>query len=420
MVSPTPMFGGQPQSEAPLDSPEVLAINALLRSGRFDPEAYGIDVDMLAGYQQAWSFCQDYQDKTGAPPSIELFTRSFPTIEMVDGVDVRWAAEKLKAAHYEREVRRQLGTATRAMREGDLEAVREAVREIALPNPLSKPKGMNITDIETVAQSGVKIGFNTPWPTLTAATNGIGRGEFALVGARLGQGKSWLIPGYVLAAAQMGARCAIASCEMPMVQYIRRIHAWQAPDLVTLKRLRSTDEDERKAALAALPPMAGSIEVFDPSVMRMNMRSIEALASEYDYVGIDHVGLLQDHSGKRAIEDWRVAAVISNSLKETALRFNAALMGAVQINREGETASSAPPKVSNLAQTDALGQDADIILTLKRLGERSMLHSLGKNREGHNIRFYTEFEPNTASFREITGDQARVRAMEDQDRLANT
>ena len=32
-----------------------------------------------------------------------------------------------------------------------MDAVREVVRELAMPNPLSKPKGMSITDIETVA-----------------------------------------------------------------------------------------------------------------------------------------------------------------------------------------------------------------------------------------------------------------------------
>lgn len=415
MAAATPLHPDSAQPEEPLESPEVLVLNALLRSGRFDPGAYGIDVDMLAGYQQAWMFCQDYQDKTGQPPPMELFARSFPDIEILGGtISPHWAADRLKAAHYAREVRRALGNATRLMRDGDLDGVREAIREMSLPNPLSKPKGMSITDVETVAQSGVKIGFNTPWPTMTAATNGHGRGEFALVGARLGQGKSWLVPGYVLAAAKMGAKVAVASCEMPMIQYTRRIHAWQAPDLKTLKLLRSSEESDRLKALAALPALTGSVEVFDPSVMRMNLRSIEALASEYDVVWIDHVGLLADHQGKRAIEDWRVAAVISNTLKEIALRFNIALGAAVQINREGETASSAPPKVSNLAQTDALGQDADLVVTLKRLGERSMLHNVGKNREGHNVRFWTAFEPATAHFAEISQDEANRRKLEDE------
>ena len=264
----------------------------------------------------------------------------------------------------------------------------------------------------------MKIGFNTPWPTLTAATNGHGRGEFLLLGARLGQGKSWLAPGYMISAATMGARVAVMSCEMPMVQYARRIHAWQAPDAATLKLLRSQrDQGAREGAQGPARARGGGGHL-RPHVMRMNLRCVEALASEYDVVWVDHVGLLADHHGKRAIEDWRVAAAISNSLKEIALRFHTALGSAVQINRAGETAA-VPAQGVDLAQTDALGQDADIVITLKRLGERSMLHSLAKNRDGHNARFYTQFEPATASFGEITGDEARLRAMEDDNRLAN-
>lgn len=420
MASVTQLPGGAPQAEEPLSSPEVLVLNALIKTKRFDPEAYGLDEDMLASHQLAWQFCLDHQVKTGKAPSQALFARSHPDVEILGGeVDPHWAASKLKEAHYEREVRRGLNTAVRHMREGNFDLVREAVRELALPNPLSKPQGVSITDIETVAASGVKIGFNTPWPTLTAATNGHGRGEFLLLGARLGQGKSWLAPGYMLAAASMGARVAVMSCEMPVMQYARRIHAWQAPDAATLKLLRSAELEDRAKGLHALPPLAGAVDIYDPSIMRMNLRSVESLAAEYDLVWIDHVGLLADHHGKRAIEDWRIAAIISNTLKETALRFNTAIGAAVQINRAGETASSAPPKVSDIAQTDALGQDADLVITLKRMGERSMLHNLAKNREGHAIRFYTQFEPATASFKEITGDEARLRGLEDQDRTAN-
>lgn len=420
MASPTPLFPQAEQPDEPLESPEILVINALIKSGRFDPHAYGIDVDMLAGYQQAWSFCQDYQDQTGKPPSVELFSRSFPTVEILGGeIDPGWAADRLKSAHYEREVRRKLGEASRAMRAGNLDEVREAIRDLALPSPMNKPKGMNINDTETVSQAGVKVGFNTPFPSMNAATNGIGRGEVWLLGARLGQGKSQLLPGYAFAAAKQGAKVAIASCEMPMRQYAKRVHPWWAGgDVDLLRALRHPDEDTRQAALASLPPLVGSLDVFDPSVMRMNLRSIENLCSEYDYVAIDHVGLLQDNTGRRAIDDWRVAATISNSLKEYALRFNIAMMNAVQINREGETASSAPPKVSQISQTDSLGQDADGIVLLRRIGERSMLHSVAKNREGHNARFYTKFEPAIGDYSEISAEEARSRALIDNDQLA--
>lgn len=398
------------------NSPEVLVINALLEQGEFTPGRYGVNADMLVGYQQAWSFCQQHQDAVGTAPSRELFFSSFPSIESIANVDPQWAADRLKEAHHERELRRRLGDATRAMREGDLDAVRAAAREIALPGPSTTRRGLSITDIETVAQQGVKIGFTTPWPSLNAVTHGYARGEFGLLGARLGQGKSWMLPGLCIGAAKMGANVAVVSCEMTMKRYAHRLHVWQADrDAKLLRLLRSPHEDERRSGLTQLPPLVGSIDVFDPSVARSTMSTVESLAADYDVVAIDHVGLLMDSAGKRAIEDWRIMAAISNSLKEVALAFNVAIPAAVQINREGEAASSAPPKVSQLAQSDALGQDADWVITYRRLGERSMLHSLGKNREGRSARWYTKFEPEGGDFTEITSDEARVRMMIDND-----
>jgi hypothetical protein len=76
--------------------------------------------------------------------------------------------------------------------------------------------------------------------------------------------------------------------------------------------------------------------------------------------------------------------------------------------------------VSNLSQSDALGQDGDVVMTHKRLGERAMLHNLGKNRGGRNGRYYTRFEPDKADFSEISADTARMIASEDMDRLADS
>lgn len=415
MAQPTPLFPGAPQPEEPLDSPEVLVLNALLRSGKIEPHAYGLSSEMLSGYHQAWRFCEDYQEQVGEAPPIELFARSFPTIEILGGtLDPGWAADKLKQAHYEREVRRTLGEATRAMREGDLDAVREAVRSIAMPSPFTKPAGMLSTDPETVKGAAVKLGFRTPWTALSAITNGVGRGEVLQVGARYGQGKSWILPGFAVECALMGGHVKVASCEMPARQYMKRVHAWQAKGNLMLQRLlKDPEEKARLAAVEQLPALVGSIEVFDPSMIRMNLRAIETLAAEADMVLVDHIGLLMDSKGRRSTEDWRVAAEVSNSIKEIALRFDVAMVNAAQVNREGDNPSAAP-KSKNLGGTDALGQDADLILMLKRVGIRSMLHVLDKNRDGPVTRYYTKYEPGTADFAEITPDEARVRAMEDE------
>lgn len=421
MVTPIQLRPDQPQPEEALDSPDILILNALLGSGTWNPEAFGISKDMLGSCHQAWSFCQDYQDKTGSPPKVAHFARTFPDIEVLSGVSVEWAADRVRQSHYEREMRRALMGAIASLNAGDHEGARESLLEVIKPSPTGRPSGLDVFDPATVAEGIIKNGWATYWGRLKAVTGGLGRGELWYLAARLGQGKSWLAACYAVAAAEQGARVAIASIEMPAVQYTNRIHTLLARSDTGLRRdISGLDPKLRQAALKALPKIPGTIEVFDPSHLRMNLTGMETLASQFDVIIPDHVGLLADATGKRSVEDWRVAAVISNTLKELTLRHHVSILGIAQINREGETASAAPPKVSQLAQSDALGQDADVVVTLKRMGTRAIKHYVAKNRGGNEDTFYTHYRPGDAEFGEISADEARNIAAFDADRAASS
>ena len=100
-------------------------------------------------------------------------------------------------------------------------------------------------------------------------------------------------------------------------------------------------------------------------------------------------------------------AEISNSLKYTALPTRLRLLCAAQINREGDT-GVLPPKLKNLAQSDALGQDGDVVLTMRMKPKNVATHfCLEKNRHGPSgLHFFTTFDPNTGVYTEISGDHA--------------
>jgi replicative DNA helicase len=95
-------------------------------------------------------------------------------------------------------------------------------------------------------------------------------------------------------------------------------------------------------------------------------------------------------------------ASISNMLKESALSVGTPIVAAAQINRDGDSAGWRPPKVKNLSQSDALGQDGDVVLTHKQYGKTAMVYSVEKNRNGEQgSLFFTAFEPDTGNMREI-------------------
>src|SRR5207244_5811930 len=114
-----------------------------------------------------------------------------------------------------------------------------------------------------------------------------------------------------------------------------------------------------------------------------------------------------------------VAAESCNEIKKITLEEATGIVGEVQINREGESKGFLPPKTSEIAGTDDLGRDADVLVLMRRMGERSMLHDVPKNRLNKSGRFYSMFEPDIGAFFEISKDHALDRAREDESRLAD-
>ena len=103
-------------------------------------------------------------------------------------------------------------------------------------------------------------------------------------------------------------------------------------------------------------------------------------------------------------QEWQTLAGISNDLKILAGTAQSAFLVASQINREGETGKE-PPKLANLAGSDALGQDGDVVLTMRKEAHNvGTAFSVEGNRHGEEVKFYTTFDPNSGTFDEVDKD----------------
>lgn len=415
----TPLRPDAVQPEKALNSPEVLVLNALLEQEQFTPAQYGLNKSMLTCHDKLWQLCEDYQLKVGTCPPRDLVGRMFPAFEQLDGVSIQWAADELLRADTHRAIRRQAQNVILALQEGDLELAHDHMVEGARPMHHAKVTGMGLYDAELAEADPIKAGFPYPFPALQRATEGAGLGEVITFAARLGVGKSWVLPVMLLPALRAGFDVAVLSAEMPRRRYVQRFHQIMAAGDLTLQRdLRNPDKKIRFAALDRLPRMEGTLKVMDPSNVRMNVRSIEAAAADHQVVAVDHIGLFSNSAGKKAIEDWRVAAEISNVTKEIALGMDVCIMQASQVNRGAEGNGTTPPKISGISGTDAIGQDADTVVTGARHSESVMAYDCGKNRNGFQTKWYSEFLPATGRFNEIDKDQALAMALADNDRNA--
>jgi hypothetical protein len=396
-------------------SAEILLISAIINSGDATAaESFGVTPEMFVGYQAEYRWVFSYPGVyAGQHPSRDALLTKFPDFRITDNKDVAFPADEVIYNHTKREFTKAVREAASSLSDGDLESAVMAVAGFALPSK-AKPlvnalSDMSFLDDYNLPHDRLEIG----WPTLRATTEGIRPGDLWYVAARLGQGKSWYLGCLTRDALMQGKRVIFYSLEMSEKQVRTRMHTLlgrelgidvrhselhgRSYDLLAYKRLAQTINNQ----------VPGTLLTVDSSYGKISPATIASHADKGDLFIVDYAGLLASPAGNRAVDDWRTMASISNQLKELAVSKNIPIISAAQINREGDVNGWRPPKVRNLAQSDALGQDADVVITHKRYSQTAMAASIEKNRHGSSgVLFFTEFDPERGRFNEISREEA--------------
>lgn len=399
-------------------SAEALLVSALVNTESVGEEVqYGISSADFVGYRDEFNWLKNYVETYECQPTRDIFVHKFGDFAFSDHRDVRSAAEMVLIQASRRTITTAITDAMDLMHLGETEAGYARLVE-AKPRHALKPPRPLLTDHEHLNAWGTKpYCVELPYPTLQRFTGGIRQGNLWYVAGRPGQGKSAHLVVISRKGLLTGNRVLFHSLEMSEEEVRARFHASLATEMgypsITLSNLRdrTVDRDTYRRFIGELgdrmEACGGHLDVHTPADGPVSPATVAARCSEYDLTVVDYVGLMHQDGGGRAIDDWRVMASISNALKDIALSQGTAMLCAAQINREGET-GSAPPKVKNLAQSDALGQDADVVLTMRaKPHDVATDFSLEKNRHGSSgIRFYTTFGPNTGDFTEISAERA--------------
>ena len=412
-------------------SSEAMLINSLINTGNaLEAENYGITSEMFAGYRAEYVWVTTYPSIYGKPPSREAIKSKFNDFPLSDANDTAFYCDEVRYSFTRRELGKAVRSAAVSLQAGDLEEAILAVNSFS-------PPGRNVPLVNALHDESFLDNYHEeidciqmPWDTLQNITGGIRQGDLWYLAARLSQGKSWSL-GYIVKQALIdGRRVLFYSLEMSEVQVKIRMHTLlgaalgfdvdhiamrdKVYDVVGYRKLISKIKEEVPGELFL------RTEKCSPSL-------VAAEGKEVDLVVIDYVGLMQTPMGSRAVDDWRTMAAISNMLKEVAQSGDIRILAAAQINREGDSGTKygygakrgdtwRPPKVKNLAQSDALGQDADVVLTHRRYSKHTMVYGIEKNRHGVSDRYYwSHFDPNRGNLEEITRARADAIAESDDD-----
>ncbi len=213
---------------------------------------------------------------------------------------------------------------------------------------------------------GVPMGF----VDLDNLLTGLHGGELVIVGARPSMGKSAFglnITGY--AGMQAGRSVAYFSLEMPNDQLAMRLLCSDARvDMQAVRHGSLRDEDWVSLA-STLGPLASSNIYMDdtsgitPSQLRSRCRRLK-MERGLDLVVVDYLQLM--NADGRVENRQNEVSEISRNLKSIAKELNVPVVALAQLSRAGAQRSDKRPILSDLRDSGAIEQDADVIMFLHR------------------------------------------------------
>lgn len=224
-------------------------------------------------------------------------------------------------------------------------------------------------------------------------------GEVAIIAARPGCGKTAFGVQVALHAALQQRRVAFFSLEMTAEELASRVMcSWANVDskLVRRRHLDANQLDEMEYQAEQMESLP--FVIYDsPSEPISRIRGIaryEKKSRGLDAVFVDYLGLVGVEKGDGRLERHEAVRRVSAGLKAMAKEIGVPVICLCQLNRE---ADGAEPKLSNLRESGAIEQDADMVFFIHHSSDGAGLIA-AKHRHGAVGKVRLNFEPERTRF----------------------
>ena len=214
-------------------------------------------------------------------------------------------------------------------------------------------------------------GIPTGFKRLDKMTNGLQAGALIVLAARPGMGKTSLAMNLVEnASMRAGKTCAVFSLEMPRAEIVQRLICAYAN--VSMKNALSGElsaKEWKKLMLAGDQLKKSNIYIDDssrvtPAEILSKCRRLKTTSGGVDLIMIDYIQLMSSGDSKLAGTDNRTQEVasITRDLKIMAKELGVPVIALSQLRR----IQSKEPTLSDLRESGAIEQDADIVMFINR------------------------------------------------------
>ena len=218
---------------------------------------------------------------------------------------------------------------------------------------------------------GNVTGLSTGFTDLDSRTAGFQPSDFILIAARPSMGKTALALNIALHAVLKENRCvAIFSLEMSKEQLANRLFAMESHVDAQKIRTGNLTENEWGSVLESAGIIGESKLIIDdtPAITVQEMRSrCRKYKMEYglEMIIVDYLQLMNG-DGKRSDTKQQEISDISRSLKALARELGVPVIALSQLSRAVETRPNHRPILSDLRDSGAIEQDADVVMFIYR------------------------------------------------------
>jgi len=298
-------------------------------------------------------------------------------VEMIESYskEIKDKALKRELLHFSNVVKQEVYEKTDERAVDIVEDIQSELFKIATESEDGDFKEMSlVTDLtmqyikEQIAKDSLLTGLDTGFIDLNRMTSGFNEGDLIIIAARPAMGKTSFVLNIANNVLKNNKGVAIFSLEMPAEQLMLRMISSHSS--IPLQDVRTGNlNDEQISKITETMDYFATRKLFidDNSIqnihsVRAKLRKLKSLHPELSLVIIDYLQLMVGDSKERHI----AVAEISRGLKMLARELKIPIIALSQLNRGLESRPDKRPMMSDLRESGAIEQDADIIMFVYR------------------------------------------------------
>lgn len=297
-------------------------------------------------------------------------------LDYITGESFAYLVKKLKAYSIKRQMLFTFARHTDIVCNGGevdelLDNAQRDIMAIGADRPAAAPETMAtacdglIEDIEAIQTGRRGLGLQTGYTKLDEVTGGLQDSDLIILAARPAMGKTALAQNIGHNAAADGKRVLFFSLEQPRKQLALRLLSRATGISVSVLRSGNLSQaqwekiNDARAQIEDLP-------LFIDDRSGLHIREIQRTARRMarDGLGLVIVDYLQLTRGDQAQRKDLEIGQISAGLKSLAKDLNIPVLALSQLSREVERRDDKRPRLSDLRESGALEQDADVVAFL--------------------------------------------------------